>query len=336
MPQVTLHDVATASGVSAQTVSRVINQRPDVAEGTRAHVWETIRRLGYKPNTLARGLVSQRSHVLGIITLPLNDYFRAQIITGLEKQARAMGYACQMSFTSDNASDLRELIDAMLARQVDGVVLLTPKRFADPQLSVDVPIVTVAHKLDNSRSINVDVDNVDGAYQAIRYLLSAGHRAIGQIVGPDEWIPASDRIEGARRALAESHVSLAPTYLVECQEWSFEAGYEAARQLLANCPALTALFCHTDWMAAGAYRALREAHLRIPEDVSVIGYDDLPICQFLDPPLASVRQPSQGLGQLVAQLMINAIEQTESFPKDILVPAELMMRGSVMAPLSVH
>ncbi len=335
MAQVTLHDVATASGVSAQTVSRVINQRPDVAEVTRAHVWETIRRLGYKPNTLARGLVSQRSQILGIITLPLNDFFRAQIITGLEKQARAQGYACQMSFTSDNASDLRELIDAMLARQVDGIVILTPKRFADPDLVVDVPIVTVAHKLATPRAINVDVDNVDGAYQAMRYLLALGHRAIGQIVGPSEWIPASDRIEGARRALAEHHLQLTPNYIVECEEWSFEAGYEAARQLLANGPALTALFCHTDWMAAGAYRALREAKLRIPEDISVVGYDDLPICQFLDPPLASVRQPSQGLGQLVAQLVINAVENAEPFRQDMLVPAELMVRGSVMVPMLV-
>jgi LacI family repressor for deo operon, udp, cdd, tsx, nupC, and nupG len=295
-------------------------------------VWETIRRLGYKPNTLARGLVSQRSRVLGIITLPLNDYFRAQIMTGLEKQARAMGYACQISFTSDSAGDLRELIDSMLARQVDGIVLLTPKRFADPKLLVDVPIVTLAHKLDNPRAINVDVDNVDGAYQAMRHLLSLGHRAIGQIVGPGEWIPASDRIEGARRALAEHQLSLASDYVVECQEWSFECGYEAARTLLAHSPAITALFCHMDWMAAGAYRALREANLHIPEDISVVGYDDLPICQFLDPPLASVRQPSQGLGRLVAQLVVNAIEHTEPFRQDMLVPAELMVRGSVLAP----
>lgn len=332
MPQVTLHDVAMASGVSAQTVSRVVNQRPDVSEATRAHVWETIRRLGYKPNRLARGLVSQRSHILGIITLPLNDYFRAQIITGLEKQARAMGYACQMSFTNDSASDLRELVDDMLARQVDGIGLLTPKRFADPELAVDVPIVTVAHKLNNPRAINVDVDNVDGAYQAIRHLLSLGHRAIGQIVGPSEWIPASDRIEGARRALAEHHLSLSSKYIAECQEWSFEAGYDAARQLLASCPEITALFCHTDWMAAGAYRAVREANLRIPDDVSVVGYDDLPICQFLDPPLASVRQPSQGLGQLVAQLVIHAIENPEPFLQDMLVPAELIVRESIIAP----
>ena len=332
MPQVTLHDVARASGVSAQTVSRVVNQRPDVSDATRAHVWETIHRLGYRPNRLARGLVSQRSHVLGIITLPLNDYFRAQIITGLEKQARAMGYACQMSFTNDSASDLRALIDDMLARQVDGIGLLTPKRFADPELAVDVPIVTVAHKLNNPRAINVDVDNVDGAYQAIRHLLSLGHRAIGQIVGPGEWIPASDRIEGARRALAEHQLNLSSDYIVECQEWSFEAGYDAARQLLASCPEITALFCHTDWMAAGAYRAVREANRRIPDDVSVVGYDDLPICQFLDPPLASVRQPSQGLGQLVAQLVIHAIENAEPFLQDMLVPAELIVRESVMSP----
>jgi LacI family repressor for deo operon, udp, cdd, tsx, nupC, and nupG len=169
----------------------------------------------------------------------------------------------------------------------------------------------------------------------MRYLLSLGHRAIGQIVGPRDWTPASDRIEGARRALAEYHLELTPNYIAECEEWSFEAGYEAARNLLASCPALTALFCHTDWMAAGAYRALREAKHRIPEDISVVGYDDLPICQFLDPPLASVRQPSQGLGQLVAQLVINAVENAEPFRQDILVPAELMVRGSVGAPTLV-
>lgn len=295
-------------------------------------MWETIRRLGYKPNALARGLVSRRSHLLGVITLPLNDYFRSQIITGLEKQARTLGYACQISFTNDNATDLRELISAMLARQVDGVVILTPKRFADPELTIDIPIVTVAHKLATPNAINVDVDNVDGAYQAMRHLLALGHRTIGQITGPNEWIPASDRIEGARRALAEYQLALSPNLLAECREWSFEAGYEATQKLLASSLEVTALFCHMDWMAAGAYRALREANRRIPQDVSIIGYDDLPICQFLDPPLASVSQPSQGLGQLIAQLAVNAVEHTTHFRQDILVPVELMIRSSVMAP----
>jgi DNA-binding LacI/PurR family transcriptional regulator len=269
---------------------------------------------------------------LGIITLPLNDYFRAQIVAGLEKQARAMGFVCQISFTSDSANDLPELIDVMLARQVDGIAILTPKRFADPELFVDIPIVTVAHKLNNPRAINVDVNNVDGAYQAIGYLLSLGHRAIGQIVGPGDWIPASDRIEGARRAFAEHHLSISPMYVAECQEWSFQCGYEATRDLLAKSPEITALFCHNDWLAVGAYRALREANLRVPEDVSVLGYDDMPICQFLDPPLASVRQPSEGLGKLVAQLVIRAIENSEPFHQDMLVSAELTVRDSVKAP----
>lgn len=336
MPQVTLHDVAIASGVSAQTVSRVINQRPDVSEATRAHVWETIRSLGYKPNMLARGLVSQRSYVLGIITLPLNDYFRAEILSGLENEARTMGYACQISYTNNDASDLRELINSMLARQVDGVVMLTPRQFADPELLVDVPIVTLAHKLDNRRAINVDVDNVDGAYQAMRYLLALGHRAIGQIAGPREWTPASDRLEGAKRALTECHLELPSRYIVECREWSFQDGYAAALDLLTTSPEITALFCHTDWMAAGAYRALRELKLRIPDDISVVGYDDLPICQFIDPPLASVRQPSQGLGQLLAHLVSTAIERAAPFRQDMLVPAELVVRGSVIAPQSVR
>jgi len=336
MPQVTLHDVAIATGVSVQTVSRVINQRPDVSETTRAHVWETIRSLGYKPNMLARGLVSQRSRVLGIITLPLNDYFRAEIITGLEKEARTLGYACQISYTNNDASDLHELLASMLARQVDGIVMLTPRQFANPELLVDIPIVTLAHKLDNQRAINVDVDNVDGAYQAMRYLLSLGHRAIGQIAGPHGWIPASDRLEGAKRALAEYHLELSSRYIVECREWSFQDGYAAALHLLAASPEITALFCHTDWMAAGAYRALRELNLRIPDDVSVVGYDDLPICQFIDPPLASVRQPSQGLGQLLAHLVITALERTAPFRQDMLVPAELVVRGSVIAPQLVR
>jgi LacI family transcriptional regulator len=336
MPQVTLHDVATASGVSAQTVSRVINQRPDVSDTTRARVWDEIRRLGYKPNTLARGLVSQRSYSLGIITLPLNDFFRAEIITGLERQARSMGYACQISYTNEKASDLSELVDSMLGRQVDGLVILTPRRFTDPELQVDVPLVTLAHKLDNPRAINVDVDNVDGAYQAMRYLLSLGHRAIGQIAGPSDWIPAADRLEGARRALAEYRMEPIAGYVVDCPAWSFEGGYDAARHLLTTSPEITALFCHTDWMAAGAYRALRELNLRVPDDVSVIGYDDLPICQYLDPPLASVRQPSQGLGQLLAHLAVTAIERTESSRQDMLVPAELVVRASVSASLLVR
>jgi LacI family repressor for deo operon, udp, cdd, tsx, nupC, and nupG len=166
----------------------------------------------------------------------------------------------------------------------------------------------------------------------MRYLLSLGHRAIGQIAGPTEWIPASDRLEGARRALAEYHVEPASPYVFECQEWSFQGGYDAARHLLTTAPEITALFCHTDWMAAGAYRALRELNLRVPDDVSVVGYDDLPICQFIDPPLASVRQPSQGLGQLLAHLVVATIERPEPFRQDILVPAELMVRGSVSAP----
>lgn len=332
MRQVTLHDVANAIGVSAQTVSRVINQRPDVADATRVRVWETIHQLGYKPNIMARGLVSRRSHVLGVITLTLNDYFRSEVMTGLEKEARARGYACHLSFAKENADDLPELVDSMLARQVDAIALLMPKRFVYPEFHVDVPVVSIAHLLDHPRAINVDVDNIDGAYQAIRYLLDQGHRTIGHITGPLDWAPAADRVEGARRALAEEQVPLTLHNYVESKDWTMQSGYEAACQLLEQLPDLTAIFCHNDWMAFGAYRALREMGRCIPTDVSVLGYDDLPICQFMEPPLSSVRQPSEGLGQLMAQLVITAIDHAEAYRQDMLVPAELMVRDSVVAP----
>lgn len=335
MSQVTLQDVAAAAGVSAQTVSRVVNQRPEVADETRFRVWEVIRRLGYQPNITARTLVSRRSQVLGVITLPLDDYFRAQVIAGLEKEARAQGYACQLSFIQGSLEDLPALIDGMVGRQVDGIALLTPTRFDMPDLSLNCPVVTVAHPLDSPCALNVDVDNVDGAYQAIHHLLQLGHRRIGQVSGPLDWTAAADRVEGARRALAEFQVENRPEQLAECAGWTLHDGYEAVRALLAAVPDLTAIFCHNDWMALGAYRALRDAGKRIPDDVSVVGYDDQPMSEFLDPPLTSIRQPSEGLGRLMAQLVLAAIERPEPWRQEMLVPAELVVRESASTPVHV-
>jgi DNA-binding LacI/PurR family transcriptional regulator len=335
MSQVTLHDVAAAAGVSAQTVSRVVNQRPDVAAATRTRVWKAIRQLGYQPNVMARGLVSRRSHVLGVITLPLDDYFRSEVVAGLEKEARAHGYACHLSFTQARAEDLPELIEGMMARQVEGSALLVPMRIDFPPLNVACPVVTVAHPLTGPRALNVDVDNVDGAYQAVSRLLQLGHRQIGQVTGPLDWTAAADRVEGARRALAEYGIENRASLLSTCAGWTLHDGYAAARSLLAAVPEVTALFCHNDWMALGAYRALREAGRRIPQEVSVVGYDDLPMCEFIDPPLSSVRQPSQGLGRLMAQMVVAAIARPEPWRQEMLIPAELVMRKSAAAPIQM-
>ncbi|MBX2997651.1 MAG: LacI family DNA-binding transcriptional regulator [Caldilineaceae bacterium] len=272
--QVTLQDVASAAGVSIQTVSRVINNKPDVAEATRLHIHQAIREVGYRPNRLARSLVSQRSHTIGIISLMLNDLFRAELVTAIAQQARARGYACLLAFSQEDLDDLQLLIDQMMERQVDGMLLLTGKILSTALAPFTVPSISMAYPIQDENVINVDVDNIDGAYQAVSHLTKLGHRSVGFITGPQDWTPTLDRIEDARRALAEIGQPLDDACMVESQTWMLDAGYAAAQTLLSRQQALTALFCHNDCLAVGAYRALAERGLRVPADASVIGYNE--------------------------------------------------------------
>jgi DNA-binding LacI/PurR family transcriptional regulator len=331
--QTTLQDVAAAAGVSMQTVSRVVNHRPDVADETRLRVWQAIRQLGYRPNKVARSLVAQRSHIIGVISLPLNDYFRAEVITTTEREARAQGYASLLGFTKDDLSDLPNIIEQMMERQVDGLLLIAPKTFDLPLAPFAVPCVSVAHPIYDEKVINVDVDNVDGAYRAVSHLIALGHRKIGWLAGPLDWKATQDRLEGARRALAEVGSILDPSCIESSADWSLDSGYQAARRLLERLPDLTALCCHNDWLALGAYRALAECHLRVPEDVSVIGYDDLPVCLYATPRITSVHQPIDGFGELISQLLINAINRGQTTPTSMLLKTELVIRDST-APVS--
>lgn len=330
---VTLHDVATVAGVSMQTVSRVVNHKPDVADETRLRVWQVVRDLGYRPNKIARGLAAQRSHSLGIICLPLNDQFRVEVITATEREARAQGYACLFGFSENDLGDLPLLIEQMLERQVDGLLLITGKSLDRPLPPFDVPCVSLACPIQDEQVLNVDVDNQDGAYQAVRHLTQLGHRQIGFLAGPLDWIAAMARQEGGRRALAEVGQPLADTWVVESANWTLDAGYRAAQTLLARQPPLTAIFCHNDWLALGAYRALAERGLRVPADVSVVGFDDLPICLYVVPQLTSVHQPTAGLGELITQMLINTIERGNTTPSNMVVKTELMVRKST-APVS--
>jgi LacI family transcriptional regulator len=330
---VTLQDVATASGVSIQTVSRVVNRKSDVAEETRLRVWQVIRQLGYRPNKVARSLVSQRSHILGIISLPLVDPFRPEVITAVEREARVRGYGCLLGFLEEDMEDLPILLDQMLERQVDGILLIGGKLYRQPLLPFTVPCVSLACPIEDEKVLNVDVDNLDGSYQATSHLIGLGHKAIGVIAGPKGWKAAQDRLEGARRALVETGQELEESRIEWALDWSLDAGYWGARVLLDRHPKLTALFCHNDWLAMGAFRALGERGLRVPADVSVIGYDDTAVCPYVVPPLSSVNQSVAGLGELITQLVINAIEHGNTTPSAMLIKTALAIRAST-APIS--
>lgn len=332
MPKVTLQDVAAAAGVSSQTVSRVMNDRPDVAEDTRQRVWTAARRLGYRPNTLARSLASRRSYALGVISYAVYDDYFASVVMAAEREARARGYVCVLTFLEDEPDSLLFMYNLMLERQVDGIMLLAPHPDLERPTDFPVPVITMTCPIRDDSVINVDIDNVDGGYQAVHYLTELGHRRIGVITGPAGWQSVTDRTEGARRALAQVGLTDRNSWCETSAGWDVNSGYEAARTLFSRHPDLTAVFCQNDYLALGAYRALHERGSSIPEDVSVVGYDDTPMCLYIVPELTSIRQPSTDVGELLAQLLIDAVERGTGSQNDIVIRTDLIVRASAAPP----
>ena len=324
----TLQDIADAVGVSAQTVSRVVNHKPDVSEETRRRVWEAARRLGYRPNTLARGLASRRSYALGVVGWAAYDQFLSEVVMAAEREARARGYVCVLTFVEDEPHSLLFMYNLLLERQVDGIMLLAPHPCLERPTDFPVPVVTMTCPIRDESVINVDVDNVDGAHQAVHHLTELGHRRIGVVTGPQGWKAVIDRTNGARRALAEAGQLGRDSWFEASAGWDMHSGYQAAKRLLDRHPDISALFCQNDSMALGAYRALHERGLAIPDDVSVVGYDDTSVCMYSVPELTTVRQPSTDLGELLAQLLIDAVERGTGANNDLLIRTELVVRSS--------
>ncbi|MDH7485874.1 MAG: LacI family DNA-binding transcriptional regulator [Anaerolineae bacterium] len=327
---VTIRDVAAAAGVSYQTVSRVINRRPDVAEETRRRVWQVIEELGYQPSAIARSLVSKRTHTLGLITADFSDYFFTQVIVGAEAEARKQGYFFMLCSTERNPDDEPEYFRLLTERQVDGILFARPSTEEDSRhilslLRAEVPLVTTAYWLPGEKLTVVDVDNVDGGRQATECLIELGHRQIGMITGPAGWKSVNDRSEGYRLALERAGIPFDASF-IEYGDWSYQSGYEAMRRLLQKAPPITALFAQNDRMAIGAMRALSEAGRRIPDDMAVIGYDDIPAAAYCHPSLTTIRQPMQQVGEIATRLLIELINDPATERKEVLLKTELIRR----------
>lgn len=330
---VTISQVAKEAGVSIQTVSRVINRRPDVSVETRQRVEAIIARLGYRPNAIARGLASNRTRTLGLITADFSDYFFTQVISGAELEARKHGYFLMLGSTERNPKDEPEYIRLLTERHVEGVLFARPSSEPDERALIQllrsrVPVVTTAYYLPGEDLTVVDVDNVEGGRSATRCLLSAGHTRIATIAGPETWKSVTDRMRGYREALQEAGLPFDPQ-LIARGDWSYSSGYRAMQELLARNVQFSALFAHNDQMAIGAIRALCEAGKRVPEDVSVVGYDDIPAAEFCNPPLTTIRQPMREVGAVATRMLLEAIERPEEYhSREVLLATELIVRSS--------
>lgn len=324
--------VAKEAGVSIVTVSRVINDHEYVAEDTKARVLEIIDRLGYQPNAIARSLVSKESKTIGLITADLSDYFFSLALSGAEVEARNQDYFCLLGSTEGDLENEPDYVRLFRERYVDGLFFVRPSTDIYDErllklLDNDLPIVTIGYHLPVDNLIVVDVDNEDGGRQATQHLIDLGHRRIAMVTGPEGYKSVGDRNKGYAQVLETAGIPYNHDLVVET-EWSYEGGYGAAQTLLARDVEFSAIFAHSDEIAIGVMQALRGAGLSIPDDISVVGYNDNPVTAYLNPPLTTVKQPMRRLGVLGMKLLLRAIKGETIEKCEHLVGVELIERNS--------
>jgi DNA-binding LacI/PurR family transcriptional regulator len=318
-------DVARLAKVSHQTVSRVLNDPDAVRPATRQRVQAAIDSLGYRRNPAARALVTGRSQSIGILSFNATLYGPASTIDGIEKAASEAGYFVSVAAIHDlGDTAVRQAVERLLAQAVDGVMVVAPFPLTVP----DTFPAVMLHGGAKAGMPSVSVDQELGARLATEHLLSQGHRTVFHIAGDQKWTESRRRVSGWRAALRDADAAI-PEPLPG--DWSARSGYEAGQQLAGRAD-VTAIFVANDHMALGLLRALHEAGRRVPEDVSVVGFDDIPEAEYLRPTLSSVRQDFAEVGRRSVELMLAQIERGARQTARVSVQPELVVRQSSARP----
>ena len=323
-------DVAQLAGVSHQTVSRVLNDHPNVRPHTREKVLKAIRELAYRPNAAARALVTRRTHTLGVIGIDSPLYGPAMMLNGIERAAQHRYFVVVASLPALNRRSMLDAVDRFLGHAVEGIIVIAPQTSAVAALShapADLPLVAVGCGT-RAPLTSVAVDNADGAGRATRHLLGLGHETVHHVAGPGSWLDARERVDGWRAALRAAG---APEPEVVSGDWSARSGYEIG-QNLAGMDEVTAVFCGNDNMALGLVRALTERGRRVPDEVSVVGFDDVPEAGYYLPPLTTVRQDFGELGRRALSALVERISGGAGTGAHLRVPPELVLRASTAPP----
>lgn len=334
----TIFDVARAAGVSRSTVSRVLNDQPGVSDDARTRVLTAIKQLNYQPNFAARALKRQKADTIGLIvpasfreptSAEPRGYYLTEIIRGAYNAATE--HRQVLALLDDGGSP--EFYDRLIQRrQVDGILMIDIN-LDEPLLSFfserDFPFVVIGNPADETIAC-VDVDNYGSAQRIVRYLHRLGHTRIAIIHGPPNRLASRDRAAGYRTMLRQLGLPVDPALQAE-GDFSEQSGQRAMEQLLGTVPGPTAVFAANDRMALGAIRAIQVRGLRVPEDISVVGFDDIPVAAYVRPALTTMRQPLYDLGNRAARLLLDMTEGERSFPhtQRVVLPTQLIERGSV-------
>lgn len=319
-------DVARMAGVSHQTVSRVLNDHPNVSPETRAGVIAAIRSLGYRPNAAARTLVTGRTNVLAVINFDTTMYGPSSMLSGLERAAHPAYSVAIASLPAFDRNSLHGAVERFLDQAVEGIIVIAAHTSVVESLSglgADIPLVVVKCGT-HAQLPSVAIDNRGGAARATQHLLDMGHETVHHLAGPSTWLDAEERVDGWRETLQAAGAE--EPELVR-GDWSARSGYEGGDRLAAM-PEVTAVLCGNDQMALGLLRALAERGRRVPGDVSVVGFDDIPEAAYFLPPLTTVRQDFGELGRRAVHLLMDRIAGDQPFRPIMPIAPDLIMRVS--------
>lgn len=329
----TIRDIAKIANVSTTTVSRILNGKYEgMSEATRERVLDAIKENNYKPSTIARSLVTNKTRTLGLTLPSISNPFFSNLARGVEDYAIKRGYNLFLCNTDDEKEKQKLYFEALIEKGVDGIISAT---YYDDQeecfrdiLNQKVPFIILDKNYEEGMKYRSSIDNYSGAYSATDYLIQNGHKKIACIRGPLNSPFSRERFRGYKEALENSHIEVDEKVILE-GDFFIDSGEKCALEILKNSE-VTAIVCFNDFMAFGAYKACRKLNKRIPEDISITGFDDIELSTIIEPHLTTVKQPIYELGFKTAGLIIDLIEKREPEIKHIKLDTELIIRDSVM------
>ncbi|WP_370641016.1 MULTISPECIES: ribose operon transcriptional repressor RbsR [unclassified Pantoea] len=327
----TMKDVARLAGVSTSTVSHVINNNRFVSERVRARVQQAISELNYAPSALARSLKLNETRTIGMLLTASSNPFYAEVVRGVENCCYERGYSLILCNTEGDEERMNRSLETLMQKRVDGLLLMCTESHL-PSAEIlnrypSVPMVMMDWAPFEGRGDIIQDNALLGGELATQYLIDRGYTRIACIAGPQDKTPARMRLEGFHKAMRNSGLSVPEAYVVD-GDFEFQGGFNAMNQLLALETPPQAVFTSNDAMAVGVYHALFQAGLSVPQDMAVVGYDDIELARYLTPPLSTVHQPKDALGELAIDTLINRLRDPDASQQMLELTPELVERGS--------
>ncbi len=329
-----IKQVASAAGVSTQTVSRVMNDRPDVSPETRERVQKIIEELGYQPSALARSLIQQRSYTLGVVTAGLKYTGPSRTLSGITNAAEELGYSLLLKeLPSFNANHVLPILQEFLSRHADGIIWAVPEVGENREWlsstipDLEIPIVFLTMEPRNQIPV-VSIDNYKGGQMAMRHLLEQGYRHIGHISGPLDWWESRQRMAAWKETLQEEGIQVLDSHWTE-GNWSSASGATAIEKLLQQYPEMDAVFVANDQMALSVIQVACQRNLRIPEDLGIVGFDNIPESAYFCPPLTTIQSEQYAMGRIAVEEVVKIID-SDRLEQEVNEPANIMLTPALV------